>query len=348
MASCFRPALEPVTLNRRPLGRLTTNEIVKAKTPPVLKVERPKVSWSLLKKMSIMSSSVVAPWKACLGKSNHDKCISPELSDIFRSLDYYRFPFPALPDPRRLASLLSKSGTSLEREYFRMIIDCWRRALLSLYDALKNEAIPYFYYMQPDLVILFQGTTGHMKASIAKATKSLITLLRNEGIDFEQLQELTDDEPAQAPIIPPSDDSDQENVDPRKIREAINARLNRARKSVATKRSVAATTLIVRGELAVHGLVDFLLNQRDGKSYVILPELIAPGPFLHGALSRSELSVVGPILGGEYQVNVSGIVLPNATKLIIEHIHDLCEGTTPFSLSSTLDERTEPFMPFHL
>jgi hypothetical protein len=342
---CLNVAPSTVSLpeGRKPFGRITTNEIVKPKTP-ILTVTRPKVSWTLSEKLTITTNASIAPWKTQLGKSD----CPMELTNLF---DFYRFPFPALPDPRRLCNILAKKSDSLERQFFKSMVDSWRRALLSLYNGLKMGGTPYFYYLQSDLVVLFRNDGGKMKAFISKATKSLIDLLKEEGLEFEQLDEDKELCPEQDEMELEKTDhesSDQENIDPQLIKEAINRRINRARKTHSKRVSVASTTLSVSGEISVHGLVDFLLNQRDGKSFVVMPELVAPGPFLHGTLSRTDLSVVGPIHGGDYQISGTGMVLPTAAEALVDHVYTLNGGQSPFNLNAALDERTESFLPFHL
>lgn len=309
-------------------------------------------SWTLCNQVIINASE-----KLALLKNKH--------AEIIGNLEYYQFPFPSLPTDARnkLSKLFSNKSDvhQMERDHFRQIIECWRRSLLSLYKNLKEGKIDHFYYLQHELVILFQArdASSPMRAFIARASEPLMKTLNGEGIFFETLvtehaETLpSDDSPKQDEEN--ANSNDQSNVDsdaldlesPQKehlkIKQEINDRLNRARRVQSRKRSVAASTLKIMGEGAVHCLVDFIINQKDGRSYVILPEMIAPGPFLHGTLSRSDYAIIGPIMGGGYQVKISGTLLPKANRAINELVLECSKGQGPFHISCTVDERTEPF-----
>lgn len=329
-------------------------------------VERPLATWTLYKQLTFSATSAV--------KGLID-------SGVAEMLEYYRFPFPVLPSgaQHKLSKLLAQRGTteSLERDYLQKLVDSWRRSLLHLWESLKIGRTPYFYYLQSDLVVLFcreeeqededeekrekkKGRSVRLTAYVARATKSLSTQLKHEGIAFEILERTAEE---LDPATDSSDGSDcdagelfdgpeqgQENMNimasenPRDIKAAILHRINRARKVQSKRRSAAPTTLRVTGKVAVHSLIDFIINQRDGRSYVILPELVAPTPFLHGTLCKSEMGVVGPILGGEYQVRLCGTIPPPTAQHFINQIYDLCDGAQPFSMSYALDERTEPLI----
>ena len=73
-------------------------------------------------------------------------------------------------------------------------------------------------------------------------------------------------------------------------------------------------TLLTRD---VHGLIDFLLNQRDGRSYVLLPDLVAPFAFLHGAYQRTGLLLHPPDAQyGRSRLVLGGTVLPDAVAKV--------------------------------
>lgn len=355
---------------RRPFGVISPNVPLNTSVTKVIQsetikrtVERPKISWTLYNSLSVGCDSSVAPWRLHLSKPEP---MIESLSKIVKKLEYYRYPYPELPENAHtaLAKLATNKSGGLEKLHFKKVVDGWRRALLSLYQGLKVGKVEYFYYLQADLVILFRGKVQQsiedqteefkMKAYIARATKSLVNLLKEEGIPFEgDDYELDDSLPTKDKVFDnnfegQSSLSEQENVDPRTIKDSINARLNKARKTQSKRRSVAAVTLTITGESAVHLLVDFIMNQRDGRSYVIIPELISPAPFLFGTLCKTELSIVGPILHGDYQVKATGLLLPEAAEEIAGQIYDICSGEQPFSLTTFPDQRTEPFLPFHL
>lgn len=318
--------------------------------------EKPKTSWALLKQLSILTGQPPG-----------------ETAAHSQTLDFYKYPFPDLgADAQSKLSALIRSerprSNTMEREHFRKLVDSWRRALLSLYQSLRGRRLEYFYYLQPDLVVLFRsaGSSGkesqQMTAVIARASASLVSLLRSEGIAFDERKdrELGEDREnrgdagdmgafqSESLDIDDQDLDEQENRDPREIKRTINQRLNHTRQSISVRRSMAPSSLTVRGEAAVHCLVDFLLNQKDGKSYVIAPELVASGPFLYGTLCRPEISVQGPLAdGGGYQMKVSGLVLPSAAAaLISEALPKDPAGT--FKVATVHDERTDPFIAIQL
>lgn len=316
-------------------------------------VEKPLASWTLYKQLTFSATAAV---KSMLTNTTKE------------SLDYYRFPFPELPTNARskLSKLLSQTGNTecLERDYLRKLVDSWRRSLLHLWEALKTGNTLYFYYLQNDLVVLFgrkeygDERPAQLMAYVARATKSLSTQLKSEGIAFETIGLAAEDPDADherefpegpdSTLLESHGESEVESMDPKVIKTAIINRINHARKSQSKRRSVAPTSLKITGKTAVHSLVDFIINQRDGKSYVIMPEMIAPTPFLHGTLCKSEVTIVGPILGGEYQVKLSGILLPSTAQHFIDKIYESCNGERPFAMTHTLDDRTEPLLSIHL
>lgn len=314
----------------------------------------PRLSWTLLRQLTI---SLPAPGAGEFRGYPAER------------LEYYRFPFPELPvDARgKLSKVLSQKSMAegnLGRGHFQKIVESWRRALLSLYQSLKSGRSDYFYYLQSDLTVLFrrEPLDGSLSAFVAKASKSLVKLLKEEAVDFEQSHDHDNPENAvlpasenQSPECTPhpssfgdvDDDKENHTMDSKTIKSLIHDRLNKARTVQSRRRSTATVTLALRGEIAVHTLIDFILNQRDGKSFVIMPELISPGPFLYGTLCKSDLSVVGPILGGEYQVRLTGTLLPLLCKDLVEQVLSNPKNSTELlSFNQTIDERTDSFLPF--
>lgn len=369
---------------RRPFGVVSVNTLHNQVPPPVRSsaapaptvvkppppAPPPQLSWALLRQLVIS-----LPEEAAARLRGYPA----------EKLEYYRFPFPELPaDARgRLSKLLAQrtEGAELGRSCFQKIIESWRRALLSLYQTLRSGRIEYFYHLQSDLVVLFRrddAEGGELLAHVTKASKALIKLLKEEGVplavqtasggpdDDGEHEGASKEAPsagsASTTPAPPSSahhpssslpddfEGDRENerpMDAKTVKSLVHDRLSRARKTQSRRRSAAAVTLTVRGEMGVHTLVDFILNQKDGRSFVILPELVAPGPFLYGTLCRSELSVVGPIVGGDHQARLGGgILLPTLCKSILEQALVPPTGGGPLSLKPTIDDRTDAFLSF--
>jgi len=88
-----------------------------------------------------------------------------------------------------------------------------------------------------------------------------------------------------------------------------------------------------------------LLNQKNGKSFVIFPEFVAPCPFLYGTMCKSELTITGPVEKELYQIRVNGVVLPSALQFILNHA--FCEDDN-FKFSPNEDLRLTPLnsIPF--
>lgn len=385
LSSCFASTLPQAPAQpgvRRPFGVISVNTLhnhqfppparsLAAPTPAVAKPP-PQLSWTLLRQLVISLSE-----EAAARFRNYPS----------EKLEYYRFPFPELPvDARgRLSKLLAQrtEGAELGRSCFQKIVESWRRALLSLYQSLRIGRTEYFYHLQSDLVVLFRrDAKGELLAHVTKASKALIKLLKEEGIPFSQTcssdrdggphhgdDDDGDDEGAfkeSSTSLPPplatsthpssslpdefewGDRENERPMDAKTVKNLVHDRLSRARKTQSRRRSAAAVTLTVRGEIGVHTLVDFILNQKDGRSFVILPELMAPGPFLYGTMCRSELSVVGPIVGGDHQIRLGGggsILLPTLCKSILEQAL-VSSNEETVSLKPTIDDRTDAFLPF--
>lgn len=91
----------------------------------------------------------------------------------------------------------------------------------------------------------------------------------------------------------------------------------------------------------VHVFVDYLLNQKDGKSFVLLPDLIAPHPFLFGTLCRNEAAVNGPDTQGFYRLKVDGLILPGTLRTILEGFQLEFGAGAILGVSSVPEGRTE-------
>lgn len=366
VTSTSAAALPLAPSGRIPLGKISPN--VPKETSylpaPALLPERPTLSYALLTQVTISCGPQVAHWKHKAASCHGDL------------LNSYRFPYPDLPPdaPLTLRKLLSlnstqvsgpsASGTLLpfEQTYFRTLLESWRRALLSLYDLFRSRRCKYFYYIQPDHVIIFRRhpVGDSAEAVIARAAPSLLKSLKMEGIPFEgamkEPQSPTRSDHDEEPGPPerdsaPEDDPDEFSTDAssgpipdaRAIKAAINRRVNRTRRRVSSRTSTAAPNVTVRGEGSVHALVDYLLNQRNGRSYVIIPQLLSPEPFLFGTQTRAELTINGPLESGDlYQVRANGLLLPSLQEYLIGEAYRPTD--VHFKLTTTMDPRTEPFL----
>lgn len=314
-------------------------------------ISKPKIKWTILTRFNLTCGPHIANWSKLDPSSQTSK-----LTFFESLLENYRFPHPHLPPDAHLKiKLLLNGKDSFEKAHWQEIVKSWRRALVSLYNNFKHHKIEYFYYLQYELVVLFRWKDKVTEAIIAKASPELMRKLKAEGIvivqETEQKVEKEELSPShnEEPYNETTDEaSSQEDSSVRRehIRSIINNRLNRARRVGSAKLSAAATTISISGESNVHSLVDYLLNQRDGKSYVVLPELVAPGPFLFGTLCRTDISLIGPMGGEQYQVRLVGLILPHAAQSILDAVISETDARPGISVGSDL--RTEPFISLSL
>jgi hypothetical protein len=270
------------------------------------------------------------------------------------------------------------------------MVDEWKPAFLSLYGRWRADKIAYFYYIQPELCVLFYeklsskttvetSESGESRASdpmvardgrfksrdgetkrirelearVASAPLSLVRALRADGIPFELLGDNVFPEEPSVPqqesnvagSIPGDEDEvseTDENVDPRAINREIRERMSRTRLSRA--KSSAETGVLVRGDMNIGFLTDYIINQKDGRSFVILPELVSPGPFLNGTLCKAEFSAKGPLATtGDWVLEISGgLVWPSLAKAVLDAVHALESPVTCEPLEEA-DPRTRAF-----
>lgn len=108
-------------------------------------------------------------------------------------------------------------------------------------------------------------------------------------------------------------------------------------------KSQKKTPILVRD---VHVFVDFLLNQKDGRSFVILPELISPNPFLYGTLSKNEAVVYGPDAHSNYILKITGQVLPSSVENVVKTLGNLYGSQAVTSVSNVVAHGTENLCMF--
>ena len=122
------------------------------------------------------------------------------------------------------------------------------------------------------------------------------------------------------------------------IKNQINLRMHKNKVRRISKRVAKHQTILIKD---VHVLVDYILNQKDGKSFVLLPDLVSPRPFLYGTLCRNEASIHGPDLQGTYRLKLDGMILPGAQRNLVEALNGQMDTQAPPQVSSALDPRTE-------
>jgi len=330
-----RTALAPVDLN--------VEQVPNAIPPPPPHVQAFSV---VLKKLTITCKRDLSHWQP-----NKKVLLSSFQQRLTDQRQYYQFPFPSIKKEHhtRLHRLLlagrHRETDAFENVHFNELLECWRRALLSLYESLKSGAMEYFYHIQPEFVILFRKQDCKINAVIA-ASKSvpIAKQLGKEGITaFPITAEGQKNADVALESLRPGDENTES---PLAIRSEINERLNELRRKRATSQATGSNIFEVSGEGMVHLLVDFLLNQPDGRSYVVFPELLAPGPFQFGTLMRTEMQVQGPLASGDWQVQLSGRILPGLTLLVLEQV----AGEHDISIVQKTDESTENLgqQPFHI
>lgn len=176
----------------------------------------------------------------------------------------------------------------------------------------------HFYYKQsiPEISIIFRRG---MEAVLPSSTKTLRDSLEKEGITFSfpldskdlHRSAITDS----SSIFPlDSDDDDDETFmldgakrasSKRKIRKVVDGRLNKDKMSATMRDQNQIKTISIKGSMMVHQLIDYLLMQEDLRSSIILPQLVAPGPFLHGTMLKLEVSfTTKALIDGSHSLKV--------------------------------------------
>jgi hypothetical protein len=137
-----------------------------------------------------------------------------------------------------------------------------------------------------------------------------------------------------------SDDEAEDSDNAEQIRAEISNRIKRRKLKSIHKRSLHQGSLCVKD---VHGFVDYLLNQKHGRSYVILPELVSPVPFLMGTCCRNEMVVHGADVNGVSRVRLGGVLMPSSVSGVRGGIEGLLGGAASpavVAMSSEVDPRT--------
>jgi len=331
-------------------------------------------SLHLVKSMASRTQNI-CPSNVFVGGKRYE-CVD----EISEALGHYRFPYPSVSQTqkRRISGLILSSakqqlrgkGAEAERadlEYFERLLGAWRRAFLSLYEAMRTTRGSYFYYFQQDFGALFRNDAekgGALEAVLCRCSDGVRAALDREGIQYEatvgdrvrdedmtalaESNKETSSDEEEAPVVfqesddevhseASDEDEDERNLD--SIRAEISARIKRHKLAKIQQRTLNHQGLI--RILDVHAFVDYLMNQRNGKSFVILPELISPTPFLYGTYCRAEVVVHGRDVGGVERVKVSGVVLPEGVVRIRKTLENvLGEEGMPVGVALDSDPRT--------
>ncbi|KAG0049063.1 hypothetical protein BGZ83_006070 [Gryganskiella cystojenkinii] len=219
-------------------------------------------------------------------------------------------------------SLAEKSSVS---EMFSRTAE-WRQAFKSVYQACRNGACPYFYYVGSSWTVLFQhgsvSTSGDLEAILTNSTPGLRKVLVEEEIPFIRLP----DAGGKTAVHNFSSKHDLEGFGDEDQESKSSTSGSTFKLPVQEELS---NTLLFRGQVEVQGLFSYLLNLKtsfeDGFMYSS-PTLITNVPFLHAALRRNTVSkcrlvsknVEGTdIMQREYRIEIRGTLLPTSVK-------DLC------------------------
>lgn len=335
----------------------------------VVQPARPRANWTLKTGATFASPApLTAAAKGLIGSGKLDDCLS-----------YYCFPYPRVSQlqQRRISQLLLSSernrrGKDAELlradvEYFEALLGSWRKAFLSLYEGLKARPGAHFYYFQHDLAALFRHRREGegLEVVLCQFGEGLRVALDREAIryeasgpiDIEELQqdaitttvdvdegsgtESHDDEPEEEEEE--EEEDDLEKVE--QIRAEISARIKRRKLQKIHKRTQNHGLLRI---IDVHDFADYLLNQRNGRAFVILPELVSPEPFLLGTQCRCEVVVHGEDAHGVARVKVGGLVMPEALGKMQSRLEGVAE--VPLGLATETDPRTLTLsqLPFNM
>ncbi|KAH7055346.1 hypothetical protein BKA57DRAFT_453566 [Linnemannia elongata] len=224
------------------------------------------------------------------------------------------------------ANNMSSSDKTTITEMFSRSAE-WKQSFRALYQSFRNGGCPYFYYVGTSWTVLFQhdsvSLSGKFEALLTNSTPGLWKALKDEDINYEQLENLggkvaVHHFSSKHDLDHLEDQDEDETSTPGSSSSSMPFQL--------PQKKDLSSTLLFRGQVDVHGLFSYLLNMKtsyeDGFLYQS-PSLIAGVPFLHAALKRAQVSkckvVSRPVQGTdkmqkEYRVEIHGTVLPNSVK----------------------------------
>ncbi|KAK3845165.1 MAG: hypothetical protein J3R72DRAFT_437026 [Linnemannia gamsii] len=273
---------------------------------------------------------------------------------------------PSVPQAQNISKLLknasnmSWSDKTTITEIFSRSAE-WKQSFKAIYQSFRNGSCPYFYYVGTSWTVLFQhgsvSLSGEPEALLTNSTPGLWKALKDEDINYEQLENLggkvaVNNFSSKHDLDHMEDqDLDQdEDQDQDQDQDETSASRNHTPYQLLQKKDLS-NTLLFRGQVDVHGLFSYLLNVKtsyeDGFLYQS-PSLIAGVPFLNAALRRAQISkckaVSRPVQGTdkmqkEYRVEIQGIVLPNSARDLYRAFAAQ-QQPTGYSCISTSDARS--------
>lgn len=369
--SCFT-SLPPNTtaLIRKPLQSLSINTISTTPSPSLQILNTNRTSSSppappvSPEQPLVLPNSLISEFSLSftIPQTSNLQDINEFITNNLKSKSYYQYPFPEFPldSSKSLSNSLQKHrqntpkttkfGTNSsakkkfsETEYFLTIIKGWRRSLLSCYQEWKEGRMDHFYFFQPipDISIIFRS---NFQVLIPSSSKSLRDSLKKEGISYDYHSLTTFDD------VMMGDDNDDDNDDndddddtfitnankKGKIRRLVDERLNKEKMTKSLLNQNQKRTIIISGSLMVHQLIDYLLMQEDLRSTIILPQIVAPCPFLHGTMLKTEISFsTKALIDGNYSLKIAPSPLSSffpplsfhsSLKLLIDEFKILIRG----------------------
>lgn len=140
---------------------------------------------SMLTAVTIESGLPLDAWYSELSRPD---CLlrSMQTSSADNVTLYYRYPDHTLPQHQKkmihkaLGFNHRSSKPNETLTWYRQFSENWRKALLSVFETLKFGHVPYFYFVQEDMTVLFERGTG---ASTIRALLKLSSLALAE--DFK-------------------------------------------------------------------------------------------------------------------------------------------------------------------
>ncbi|KAF8930638.1 hypothetical protein BGZ47_000459 [Haplosporangium gracile] len=249
------------------------------------------------------------------------------------------------------ASNMSSSDKTTITELFSRSAE-WKQSFRAIYQSFRNGACPYFYYVGTSWTVLFQhgsvSLSGEPEALLTNSTPGLWKALKDEDINYEQLENLS----GKVAVTHFSSKHDLDYLEDQDQDEtSIPSSSSSPIPFQLPQKKDLSSTLLFRGHVDVHGLFSYLLNMKtsyeDGFLYQS-PNLIAGVPFLHAALKRAQVSkckmVSRPVQGTdkmqmEYRIEIHGIVLPNSAKYLYQTFA-VQQRPVGYSCISTSDARS--------
>ncbi|KAI9344301.1 hypothetical protein BDR26DRAFT_857573 [Obelidium mucronatum] len=168
----------------------------------------------------------------------------------------------------------------------------WRQSFKSVFSSLEAHQADYFYYMNSEFTILFQGPGGSCSrdfyAVLTKASPGLRNVLQTNGIPFEAVVPPGKVKKTYSPVENTNEDERREARDELKEMEVLQP----GRTIAKSDNNRAPIPLIFRGLESLLKLRDYLLRwveQRIEKRALNQPVLVSPSPFLNASVKLAEV-----------------------------------------------------------